>query len=379
MTPLPAWRDRPLADLLAEHRLAGLEEVDFPTDGWSGATFTVVDRGDRRFILKRTSHAQDWIARATLDEALREPWLAATLGRSDDGHPPVELGDQPPHAYLGAGVDDAGQAAVLLPDLSAELIAWDRPGVAPGVDQVTLERVLVGLARLHTSRWADALDARAAEAGTVVPWSPWVERLTLLSRPRAVRFEAEGNRVGPIFLGGWAAFEERAPQAAVDLLHRLWADPGPLFARLAGLPSVGLHADLKLANVALLADDRLAFIDWQMAMRAPVAAELAWFLVANSSELPLPPPPILGLYRAAVDATASTGDAGGPAGLTSADDVLGDWPTQVDLAMILGLTLRGWRKGLDAAAGTTLPSGVSAEDDLRWWARQAADAAARRL
>ena len=65
--PLPDWRDRPLAELLAEHGLAGIAEVDFPTDGWSGATFTVLDRGDRRFIIKRTSHAQDWIARATLE------------------------------------------------------------------------------------------------------------------------------------------------------------------------------------------------------------------------------------------------------------------------------------------------------------------------
>jgi hypothetical protein len=368
MAPFPDWRDRPLADLLAAHGLTGLPEVDFPTDGWSGATFTVLDRGDRRYIAKRTSHAQDWIARATLDEALREPWVAAVLGRDADGHAPVELGEQPPLAYLGAGVDEAGRAAILLPDLSDELIAWDRPGVAPGVDQATLERVLGGLARLHTSGWADALDGRAAAAGTVVPWTPWVERLTLLSRPRAIRFDADGNRVGPIFLRGWDAFEARAPRATVDLLHRLWADPAPVFARLASLPSVGLHADLKLANVALLPDDRLAFIDWQMAMRAPVAVELAWFLVANSSELPLPPPPILGMYRAAVEAASDAADA-----------VLGDWPTQVDLAILLGLTLRGWRKGLDAAAGTTLPSGVSAEDDLRWWARQAADAAARRL
>jgi hypothetical protein len=165
----------------------------------------------------------------------------------------------------------------------------------------------------------------------------------------------------------------------VDLLQRVWADPAPMLATLAALPSVGLHADLKLANVALLPDDRLAFIDWQMAMRAPVAVELAWFLVANSSELPLPPPPILGTYRAAVEAEAAA--AAGTAGAADAatDAVLGDWPTQVDLAMVLGLTLRGWRKGLDAAAGTILPSGVSAADDLRWWARQAADAAARRL
>ena len=32
-----------------------------------------------------------------------------------------------------------------------------------------------------------------------------------------------------------------------------------------------------------------------------------------------------------------------------------------DLAILVGLLLRGWRKGLDAEAGVTLASGVSAQ------------------
>jgi hypothetical protein len=50
-----------------------------------------------------------------------------------------------------------------------------------------------------------------------------------------------------------------------------------------------------------------------------------------------------------------------------------------DLAILVGLLLRGWRKGYDAEAGITLASGVSARDDLAWWCERAVEAAGRIL
>ena len=58
---------------------------------------------------------------------------------------------------------------------------------------------------------------------------------------------------------------------------------------------------------------------------------------------------------------------------------IGDWDAQLDLAWIVGLLLRGWRKGLDAEAGASLGSGVAAGDDLAWWSERAVEAAGRRL
>jgi hypothetical protein len=63
----------------------------------------------------------------------------------------------------------------------------------------------------------------------------------------------------------------------------------------------------------------------------------------------------------------------------AADAVLGDWALQVDLAWIVGLLLRGWRKGADAEAGAVIGSGVAATDDLGWWCDRAVEAAGRRL
>lgn len=366
------WQDRTLADLLAEHGLAEVDERPFPTDGWSGATFTqlVRPRDAERFVLKRTSLATDWIARATSDTELREAWLAARPTRDLAWMPGLTL------PYLGAAADGDG-VAILTPDLSSELIAWERPGHDPVIDRATLERVVRAIARLHALPWSETLGSWVEPGAGAPPWCPLDARLRLLSPRSAAAFAAEGNPVGDRFLEGWAAFRRLAPSAAVDLVDRLDADLRPLLAALAELPDRGLHGDLKLANVALLTDERVGFIDWQMTMRAPVAVELGWLLVSNSASLPVDPETFLGDYR---DALAWDVDRWGAEGIRPGlDGLLGDWERQCDLVWIVGLFLRGWRKGLDAQAGATLASGVSAADDLARWCAAAVDAAERRF
>jgi hypothetical protein len=348
------WPDRTLDDLLAAHELDRGRERRLLTDGWSGATFTTIDRdGGERVVVKRTSLDLDWIARATDDARLREAWLADAAATAGD-----DLGTGLRLPYLGAAADGDG-AAIVMPDLTARLIAWDRPGADSVVDEATLEVVLGALASLHASDWAD----RVADA----PWTPVGPRLRLLTPRSAAGYAAAGNPVGERFLQGWTAFRFEAPRAAMQLVERLDDDVSPLLAALARLPERGLHGDLKLANVAVFDDDAVGLIDWQMAMRAPVAVELGWLLVSNSGSLPVPPAEVLERYRAAMAAT--------PGGVAA----LGDWDAQVDLAWIVGLLLRGWRKGLDAEDGVELPSGMRATDDLAWWCRAAVEAAERRL
>jgi thiamine kinase-like enzyme len=368
MTMTPGWRDRSLGDLLGSRDLRLALERPFPTDGWSGATFSgMEDPNGRRFVLKRTSLAIDWIARATNDESLREGWLASL----SEGAPANSL------PYLGAAADGDG-VAILMPDLSNELIAWERPGHDPVLDGETLDRVVRSMTRLHALPWGETLEADLARTGgSPPPWCPLDARLRLLSPSAAMGYAADGNTVGDRFLEGWAAFRRQAPPAAMDLVNRLDRDVTPLTDALAALPSRGLHGDMKLANVALLSDDRVGLIDWQMTLRAPVAVELGWFLVSNSGSLPDPPEAVLDAY-----ATALRWDSG-RWGLDDEpndfDGLVGDWEAQVDLIWIVGLFLRGWRKGLDAEADITLASGVTARDDLAWWCAIALEAAERRL
>ena len=57
---------------------------------------------------------------------------------------------------------------------------------------------------------------------------------------------------------------------------------------------------------------------------------------------------------------------------------IGDWRS-CDLTWIVGLLLRGWRKGLDAEAGAVLASRCRRADDLAWWCERAVEAAERRF
>ena len=372
MSKPQVWRDQTLEDLLHGHDLQLALERPFPTDGWSGATFTgLEDTRGRRFVLKRTSLAIDWIARATDDTELREGWIATLASPSLTWLPATSL------PYLGAAADSDG-VAILMPNLSTELIAWERPDHDPDIDAATLDRVIRGMARLHALPWSESLTASLdREAAPEPPWCPLDARLRLLSPRSAAGYAAAGNPVGQRFLDGWAAFRRVASPDAMALVERLDEDPAPLLRALATLPDRGLHGDLKLANVALLGNDRIGYIDWQLTLRAPVAVELGWFLVSNSGSLPDAPSAVLQAYAEALRWDAgrwSFGDAP-----RDFEGLVGDWEAQVDLTWIVGLLLRGWRKGLDAEAGATLPSGATARDDLGWWCRAALEAAERRL
>jgi phosphotransferase family enzyme len=335
---LRAWDSRRLTDLLAANELADAAEEPFPNDGWSGSDLTLLRRGDTRFVLKRTSAAADWIVRATRDRALREAVVAAGE---------LLLPERVIGPYLGAAADGLG-AAILMPDLTGALLDWERP-----IGEENLGRVLKHIATLHTSTFA-APD---------FPWCPIRERIELLTRPSAERYRDAGLAVGQRFIDGWDAFDRGADPAARDLIERLSSDVGPLVVALDRLPAALLHGDLKLANVGFV-DDEMVLIDWQMVLRAPIAVELGWLLVSNVAAMPEPPDAVLDRYRGAA-ATAGVD--------------LADWETQLDLTWIVGLLLRGWRKGLDAEAGTPTGWGATGSDDLAWWSDRAVEAADRRL
>jgi hypothetical protein len=318
--------------------------------------------------------------RATHDVAIREGLVAA------GGFRLVQPLVAP---YLGAA-SDGDAIAMLMPDLSDELISWERPGGDAAVPDATLDRVIDALARLHAMPWADY---RSTSSDWDWPWCPLRERLLLTARPSAERYQAEGLPVGGRLLAGWDAFDRVAPAAARSLVEAVSADPSLLLTALARLPATGLHGDLKLANAGVLDDGRVALIDWQMMSLAPIAVELGWMLVANSAVLPIDPEAFLARYeraarRAAADQMSLGGSwlagAGAPARTATVpprglEATVGDWDAQRDLTWIVGLVLRGWRKGLDTEAGGTLPSGVPAAEDLRWWCDRALDAATRRL
>jgi Phosphotransferase enzyme family len=344
----------PLAEVLRRNGLAGKQEHPFPNDGWSGASLTTLSRGSDRFVLKRDSLARDWIAQATADgPTLREAWFAAH-------GPPLPSPIRAP--YLGVGID-GDEFGILMPDLTEVLFDWDTP-----ISVEALDQVLAGLAMLHAYPWTISGEL---EGG---PWCPLRERLTLICRASLERPGAARDAVGDRILPGWDAFDRRVPAVVRDLIDSLGRDPQPLLDALRELPSTLIHGDLKLANVGIEPDGMIDLVDWQMVTVAPVAVELGWFLVSNVASLPLAPAEILDRYASRLDYAISDNDddhgwEGGP-GLTRYG---------IDAAILVGLLLRGWRKGTDAEAGITLASGISAADDLAWWSEHAIEAAGRIL
>ena len=276
-----------------------------------------------------------------------------------------------------------------MPDLTDELIAWERPGHAPLVGPATLDSIIDGIARLHAMRWADY---RPTSLDWGWPWCPLRERLLLLSRPSAERYRMDGLPVADELLAGWDAFDRVAPAAARTLVSDLATDPAPLIAALGELPATGLHGDLRLGNVALFDDGRVALIGWGLMTLAPIAVELGWLLVANAAVLPIGPDEVLAKYRTSAlraareplrlgAAWSDRGPANLPITLPARGlaPTVGDWDAQRDLAWIVGLLLRGWRKGADVETGAVIGSGVSAADDLALWSERAVEAAGRRL
>jgi hypothetical protein len=347
---------RPLRAVLDDHGLGDASEVPLEADGWSGARLSRLQRRGRRFVLKRDSLSWDWIARATMDgPILREAWFANLK---------LELPDRFVTPYAGVGVD-GDVFGLLMPDLSGILFDWEAP-----VDEKPAEIVLDAMAELHAHAWEWRLPKAAG-----APWCPLAQRLLLLSRPMAEQYVSWGGRAvaaGERFLEGWAAFDRVAPPDARDLIRTLSADVPPLVTALEAEPRTLLHGDLKLANVGIASDGSIPVIDWQMVMIGPVAVELGWFLVANSASLPWSPAETLERYVRLLGYAAE-----------AAEDLEGSASgveiSQLDLAWIVGLLLRGWRKALDAEAGVTLASGVSAEQDLDEWCSMAVEVARRRL
>ncbi len=333
--------DLPTIDaLLREHGLAGVAEEPFPNDGWSGASLTLLRRDDgKRFVLKRDSLARDWIARATADgPVLREAWFA---GRGPALPSPLR------NPALGGGYDPAtGGSAVLMPNLSGILFDWNAT-----LPVERLDHVLEALVQLH---------AAFLELPGDAPWCPIRERVALICRSSLERPGPARDAVSDRLLPGWDLFDRLATPAARDVISALSDDPARLVRALDDQPATLVHGDLKLANVGIAAHGVVDVVDWQMVSLAPVAIELGWFLVSNVNALPLAPEAVLDRYW------RLSGRAPGR-------------EREEDLAILVGLLLRGWRKGYDAEAGITLASGVSARDDLAWWCDRAVEAAGRVL
>jgi hypothetical protein len=145
-------------------------------------------------------------------------------------------------------------------------------------DEERARWLLDALARLHAHYWAsDALDrlpawplerraeffgAAIAAAGGRVPDDGWIG--TTLERIKLFRLFV------PPFL-------EALASADADFYLSLCADRGPWLRALGKHPFTLTQGDVRRANFAAFGPDRVSLFDWDFAVRAPAAHDVAWY------------------------------------------------------------------------------------------------------
>jgi hypothetical protein len=312
--------------MLAAHGLTEASEMRLVNAGYSGSALSTLVRGDgQSFVLKRMSFNDDWIMHATEDRRCREVAIAARL--------PEVLPGSITSPNVGWARDGLGYA-LLMRDITRHLLP------ASAVPDDALRTIVERMAELH-----------GTPPPRGVPWCPLERRLLLLAPAATHRgyvHRTMGHGLQNDLHEGWLAFDRLAPPRARELVHALAADVRSLVRALEMEPQCWLHGDLKFDNIGLDGDGRMWLIDWALALVAPAAVELGWFLAINSRRMTVTLDGVLDAYAAATRGAAREARDG--------------------LAAICGLLLRGWRKGLDAEAGEP--------EELRWWCERAVAASA---
>ena len=234
-----------------------------------------------------------------------------------------------------------------MPDLTGVLFDWN---ATLAVEQ--LDVVLAALAGLHAHPWADA---GALPAGA--PWCPLPERIALICRSSLERPGPARDAVAERLLPGWDLFDRLATPAARDVVAALSDDPGPL---VRGARGPARDADPWRPEARERRDRR------RRVGRGRRLADGHGRPGRDRARL------VPRLERQRPAAAGRGGPRALPRGRAAPLDDAG-----ADLAILVGLLLRGWRKGYDAEAGITLASGVAAADDLAWWCDRAVEAAGR--
>ena len=242
--------DRAVADLLAEHGLAGVpERRSRPTAGPArrSASSSAATSGSSSSGRRRPATGSSG---ATHDDEMREAWFAGTGASQSLAALRGRAGRV---AYLGRPRDETGRPRSSCRTSRPSCIAWERPTHEPVARRSTLDRV-AGRDRPAPCAAVERdprVDGRAGRRWPAVVPAP---RAAAPPARRAAE-RLRGRRATPSARSSWRAGTPSIGCAAGR------AGPGRAARRptrrrssraLGRLPSVGLHGDLKLANVALL-------------------------------------------------------------------------------------------------------------------------------
>ncbi len=335
-----------LADVLEPRALGTLlgpvdrvEEAPFATTGYSGSRHTrvtlVLRAGESRaFVLKRTSLAENWVARFSHDDVGREEaWL----------HVPrlVRVGEHFALPYLASA--RAGQRhALLMEDLTASLF----PDVREPLGRDSEDALLGALAGMHAHYW----DRRALPLDLLATFESFLDLLG----PRRAR-DPDGLSLLPDpmaerLVEGWSDALRILPPRVSEALARPAAD---IANALGPLPQTVVHGDAKVANFARMPDGRVAGLDWSLIGRAPAGADLGWYIAVNATRLARTREEVLDRYRRLLETRL---------GHELPSDL---WERMRTAAIVAGARMLLWSKAWALRTG-----GERERNEWAWWARE---------
>jgi hypothetical protein len=306
------------------------------TDGRSGSLLErVVLAGGETLVVKHTSAASDWIARATGDDGGRVAtlWSSGLLRRVPEA---IE------HAILAVERDGDGWVVVMR-DMAPALL----PDAAR-LSRAASRRVLEAAAALH---------ATFGDQPPLPPLCSLADRYGFLS-PATARREAGGpDEIPKLLARGWERLPELLPADVAEAVLAVAERPAWFAAELARFPTTLIHGDLKFGNVGFLGE-RVVLVDWGTQTGwAPPAVEAVWYLAVNHSRIDASREQVLDDFRAAE-------------GERHDEDAL-------RLALLGGLVHLGWDKALHATGHPDPAVRARERADLAWWTARAEEALER--
>ena len=308
-----------------------LETVGYTTARHERLDVTLRTGEHRALVVKRIQPSTDWTACRSADRRGREGAMLAepTLGAMWE---PLAC----PYVAFATEDDDV---ALVMEDLTPFLF----PDVRMPLPEEAEEQLLTALATLHARFWSSpALE---------LPWLAQPEHYAgLLDACCAADTGARAPlpellREG--IIRGWARALERLPPAVARVLAAPAAEVAWLWV---GLPRTLLHGDAKVANFAVLPNQRVAAIDWALLGAGPATFDVGWYLAVNATRLSRSKEDTLARYRALLEARL----------LTPLPN--GQWEALVRAGIVIGGRMLLWSKALAVEADRP-----GAQAEWAWW------------
>jgi hypothetical protein len=325
--------------------VTAVRQIPLSTDyGKSGSRIIFIETNEGRgpkLVLKRVSSEWDWLMRVTQDHLCRSVtlWQQGIYDLL-----PAEID----HSVVSCARDEDGWA-ILMQDVGTTMLPY-----AP-FTKADNTFYLNAMAAMHNRFWQyEPLNDPGLGLCRL-------RHYYSMFAPRSASPEAYGdNDIPRRILEGWALAWTHVPNAVSSALQSLLNDPAPLQQALRRYPATLVHGDWRHANQGYDVDaQKIILLDWQLAMYAPPAVDLARYLITNSALLPVTKEEAIATYKE--ELAARLGD--------KFDEAW--WEPQLALSLLGGFIQDGWALVLKA---THWPVGANArahwQADLTWWADQ---------